>query len=451
MRGRCVLALAIALALGLAAGSGPAAAQGYAGAPEKAAGAGTGKGDGQPEKPKKAWGKRDKKKLGKSQTVRERTGKRLNAAYEHVQAERWAEAEAEIGRLRVPSLNPLERANYHQIYAFIESGKKNPAGARKHLEQALAANALSPKDQAQTHRQIASLFLGESKWSEAVENLKQFIAIAETPDPSAYYLLALAYYQMEDLDNARMAAEKAIELGNPPQEGAFQLLLAIRLTKREYAEAEPVLLELVQRYPKKLYWTQLSTLYGAQGDYEKALVYLELANVQGFLTEDEEVRRLTQLLLARDLPYPAAQLLEKAFEQKRIKDDANAYELLSTAWIQARDFDKALPPLRKAAELSTDGKLMIRLAQVHLQREELDQAESALRNALEKGGLPSPGDAQLLMGIALFGQNRPEQALTWFGRAREQAVTREEAEIWVKHVQQQLPTLAASGATEASN
>jgi tetratricopeptide (TPR) repeat protein len=169
------------------------------------------------------------------------------------------------------------------------------------------------------------------------------------------------------------------------------------------------------------------------------------------LTEDEEVRRLTQLLLARDIPYPAAQLLEKALQEKRIRDDANAFELLSTAWIQARDFDKALPPLAKAAELSDNGKLYVRLAQVYLQRDEFDEAAAALRKAMDKGGLQSPGDAQLLMGIVLFGQGKPEQALTWFARASEHADTREEAVIWVKHVQQQLPTLASTGAAEAAN
>jgi len=440
VRRRCVLALA--LALGLAAWSGPASAQGYAGAPEAPAGAGAGKGDGQPEKAKKTWGKRAEKKLGKTQTVRERSGKRLNAAYEQIQAERWDLAEAELGKLRVGSLNALERAKYHQIYALVANGKKDPAGARQHLEQALAENALSPEDHAQTRYQIAGLFLGESKWAEAVEHLNQWFAVTDNPTPAAYYILALAHYQLEDLDASRKAAEKAIEIGNPPQEGPLQLLLAIRLTNREYAEAGPVLLELVQRYPKKIYWVQLSTLYGAQGDYEKALVYLELAHLQGMLTDDEEVRRLTQLLLARDLPYPAAQLLEKALQEKQLREDANSFELLSTAWIQARDFDKALAPLEKAAELSTDGKLYIRLAQVHLQREELEQAEVALRNALEKGGLPSPGDAQLLMGIALFGQNRSHDALSWFTRAREHEQTREEAETWLKHIQQQI---AASG------
>jgi tetratricopeptide (TPR) repeat protein len=140
------------------------------------------------------------------------------------------------------------------------------------------------------------------------------------------------------------------------------------------------------------------------------------------------------------MPYPAAQLLEKALEENRLlQDDANAFELLSTAWIQARDFDKALPPLKRAAELSSDGKLYIRLAQVHLQREELDAAEAALRSAFDKGGLPSLGDAQLLMGITLFGQQRPDQAVRWFSQAREHAQTREEAEIWLRHVEQQAP------------
>jgi tetratricopeptide (TPR) repeat protein len=442
VRGRLpALALCAALALSPLAPGRAARAQGY-GAPEAQAGAPAAP---QPEekaqeekKPERRWGKREAKKWGKPQTVRERTGKRLNAAMEHIQAERYDEAAAELGKLRVKNLNPFERAKYHQIHALVANGKRDPSAARAHLQQALAQDALSPEDQAQLRYQIAGLFLGESKWAEAVEHLKQWFAVTETPTPTAYYLLALAYYQLEDLDAALEPARKAVELGDPPQEGALQLLLAIRLTRQHYAEAEPILLELVQRYPKKVYWMQMSTLYGARGDYEKALVFLELADHQGLLTQDEEVRRLAQLLLARDLPHPAAQVLEKAFAEQRIQGDSNSYELLSTAWIQARDFEKALEPLRHAAELASDGKLSIRLAQVHLQREEWDAAEAALRRALEKGGLPSAGDAQILMGIALFSRKRPEEAASWFARAREHADTREEAEIWLKHIEQQM-------------
>ncbi len=435
---RALPALAACVALSLLAPSGAALAQGYGGEAEAQAGAPAGAQEQEEEKPERRWGRKDAEKSGKTQTVRERTGKRLNKAMEHIQAERYAEAEAELGKLRVRGLNGFERAKYHQIHALVANGRRDPQAAREHLQHALAEDALSPEDQAQVRYQIAGLFLGEEKWAEAVDHLKQWFAVTEAPTPTAYYLLALAYYQMEDLDAALEPARRAVDLGDPPQEGALQLLLAIRLTRQLYAEAEPIMLELVRRYPKKIYWVQMSTLYGAQGDYEKALVFLQLADRQGMLTEDEEVRRLAQLMLARDLPHPAAQLLERAFAEKRIEEDSNSFELLSTAWIQARDFDKALEPLRRAAELAPDGKLSIRLAQVHLQREEWDDAESAVRRALEKGGLPSPGDAQILMGITFFSQKRPQEAQSWFARAREHAETREEADIWLQHIEQQM-------------
>jgi Tfp pilus assembly protein PilF len=73
-----------------------------------------------------------------------------------------------------------------------------------------------------------------------------------------------------------------------------------------------------------------------------------------------------------------------------------------------------------------------------------------VRRALEKGGLPSPGDAQVLMGIIFFSQKQPEQALTWFARAREHPQTREEAGIWIDHIHQQMPTLASASSQEAS-
>jgi tetratricopeptide (TPR) repeat protein len=443
------LACAAALTCSLLLDGGPADAQGYGGAPEAQGGAPADKKE-EAKEPERRWGKKEKKKWGKTQTVRERTGKRLNTTMEHIQGERFDEAEAELKKIRVRSLNGFERAKYHQIYALIANGRRDPAAARQHLELALAEGSFEPADQAQLRYQIAGLFLGESKWAEAVDHLQKWFAETEAPTPTAYYLLALAYYQMEKLDAALEPAQKAVELGDPPQEGALQLLLAIRLTQQQYAEAVPIMLDLVQRYPKKIYWVQMSTLYGAQGDYEKALVFLQLANRQGMLTEDEEVRRLAQLMLARDLPHPAAMLLEQAFAEKRLAEDTNSFELLSTAWIQARDFEKALAPLERAAELATDGKLSIRLAQVHLQREEWPEAEAAVRRALEKGGLPSPGDAQVLMGIVFFSQKRPEEALGWFRRALDHKETREEAEIWIAHIQQQLPTLAAAGATDTT-
>ena len=391
------------------------------------------------------WGRRDDSEKGggwgKALSVRERAGRRIAEAYEHYQADRFEEAEAALNKLRPDSLNELERAKYHQIYALVAYGRKDVDGAREHLRKALAENVLEPDEQAQIHYQIAQLYLQEERWQDVVKELEAWFALLEQPPAHGYYMMALAHYQNQDLKSALGPAQKAVDTTDQAQESWLQLLLAIRLTNREYKEAEPILRKLVTRYPdKKVYWMQLSTLYGALGDFDKALIYLQLSNHKGILTEDSEQRRLAQIELAQELPYLAAQFLTKSLEAKTLEANANAYELLSTAWIQARDFDKALEPLERAAELSDSGKLYIRLAQVHLQREEWSQAEAALREALDKGGLDNIGEPQLLMGITFYSQKRPDQALPWFAKARAHAETREEAETWVKHIEQQLPS-----------
>ena len=63
---------------------------------------------------------------------------------------------------------------------------------------------------------------------------------------------------------------------------------------------------------------------------------------------------------------------------------------------------------------------------------------AALRQALEKGNLANTGDAQLLMGIANYSQKRPQQALTWFARARKHEETRDEANNWLEYIQREL-------------
>jgi len=455
---RIAILFGVALALALGAPGGAALAQGYGGgAPAgPSGGAPTPGAEKKDEKPRKSWSKKEKKGMGKSQVVRERTGKRLLAAQELFQANQFAQAEAELGKLRLRGLNTFERARTHQMYAAIAAAQLKPQKAREHFQQALAEDALPPAEQASVRYQIAQLYLGESKWPEAIENLKQWFAVAEEKPAGGYYLLALAYYQMGEIDQAADPAQQAVDLTQTPQEAWLQLLLAIRLTKASNAEdeaqraqlykaAEPVMTELLRRYPKKLYWTQMSTLYGAQEDYDKALVYLELAKLQGMLDQDEDLRRVAQLMLARDLPYPAAQLLEEGFAKGQLREDSGSFELLSTAWIQARDFDRALGPLQKAAELSSDGKLSIRLAQLYLQREEWKEAEAALRRGIDKGGLSSPADAQILMGIVIFSAGRLDESLGWFARAREHPETRDEAVSWIQHIEQQRLAAQAAG------
>src|SRR5690606_38163716 len=168
----------------------------------------------------------------------------------------------------------------------------------------------------QARYQLAQLWMQEEDWSEGAKALESWLATATNPSSSAYYLLAIAYYQLEQMDNALEPARKAVELaGEQPQEGWLQLLSALLMQREDYPAAIEVIKRTLNLYPgRKQYWTQLSSVYSAVEDFQNALVVLELANQAGLLTEGTDLRRLADMYMLREMPIRAATLLQESID-----------------------------------------------------------------------------------------------------------------------------------------
>ncbi len=373
--------------------------------------------------------------------VKPRTAKAFREAREQIDAQRYAEAEAELGRLRLDKLSPHERAQAHRLYGYVAYGKEENDAAIEYLRKALAEeDALQPRDRADVLFQIAQIQAAKMRWRDVIATLETWFQTVERPNSVGYFMMALSYFQLQDLDAALLPAKKAVEIAKVPQQAWLQLLLAIHLTQQDYAAAEPVLDQMIALYPNsgKDYWLQLSALHGVIGDDPRALGVLEIAYRKGLLTEDRDVRRLLQFMLARGVPYRAAQVFEKEMAEQRFQEDAEALELLSISWILAREPSKALEPLSRAAELAAKGELYVRLAQIHLLEEEWEEAVAVLRKALAKGGLADPGTVQLMLGIAYYNEQKLQEARSWFAQAQRSGATRAQAETWLQHVDREI-------------
>jgi tetratricopeptide (TPR) repeat protein len=365
----------------------------------------------------------------------ETTGKRMNEAIEFLNAGKHDAAAEVLKKLNVAKLSPYEQSRLAQIQASIAHAKEDFDGARKYLQQAIAAGGLNEVEMVQIKYQIAQLYMAEERWKEGAAALEEWFKSAPSPNSSAYYLLAVAYYQMEDFNRALPPAQKAIEISEKPQESWLQLLLAIYLQKEDYKSAIPILQKMIAASPdKKAYWMQLSSVYGQLENYQMSLAILELAHAAGLLTDDSEFRRLSDLLVFSDIPYRGARVLEDAIAQKKVTIDSKVYEKLANAWISAREYDKSIAPLRRAAEMSGNGELFVRLGEVEVQRREWDAAADAIRQGLDKGGLKDPGNAQLLMGITLYNKNQHGPARDWFVRASQSQKHRQVAQSYIQAI-----------------
>lgn len=376
----------------------------------------------------------ERKEVIADNPVRPRTAERISDALAHLEQDELAAARQELERIDPSLLNPYEAAVIYRLIAYAAFGLNDYPAAIAAFQAAVDQEALELGDETSVRFNIAQLQASQGEWNEVVDALNQWFRYVEKPNPLAYYLLAIAYFQLDETDLALVPARKAVELSEEPREGWLQLLSALYTQKQDYANALPVLEELVTLFPKKQYWTQLSLIYAARESYENSLTVQQLAYTQGLLTEGEELLRLARSYLYHELPYDAAKVLSKGLADGRIAAEVETLELLANSWISAREYERALAPLEKAAELSENGKLFVRLGRVYIQRERWSEAAQYLERALEKGGLDEPGEAEILIGISLYSDGHPGAARSWFARAREHEPSRAEAETWLQHL-----------------
>jgi tetratricopeptide (TPR) repeat protein len=366
------------------------------------------------------------------------TGKRLNEAIEFLNAEKFADAKAVLLKLNRDKLSPYELSRVEQMFASISNAENDYEGARRHLEAAVNSGGMNDEEIQQAKFQIAQLYIVQERWQEGLNSLKQWFTTATNPNSSAYYLLAVCYYQVNDHKAAIVPAQKAVDMAESPQTSWLELLLALRLENEEYEKSVPLLERLIAQHPeRKTYWVQLSGVQRQLERYEYSLAALQIAYYGGLIDSESDLRTLTELQVFRDIPYRGAKLTEKLLAEKKLPDDEKTNERLSQAWTAAREYEKAIPPLEKAAAQNPKGDLYVRAAQLRIQLEDWEGAAAALRRALQKGGLRDTGGTQLLMGISLYNLKKNNEAVTWFERARADAKVRNQAEGWIRHIKQQ--------------
>lgn len=372
----------------------------------------------------------------KAVVVGEWAFERLDRAQKALSEENYDETLAVLEEMKKNKrLNEHEQALMWQTYGYVYSSQEDYQQAAGAFEKCLETGGLPAQSELNTRYNLAQLYLMLERYDEAVPMLQEWFDQVENPAPSAYYALAVAYVQTGDREKAFRYAKEAVIKSDAPKEPWLQLLLGFYLENADYEKSVGLLEQLVARFPRKLYWVQLSAAYSALDRGSEALAVLELAYMQGLLTEEGELVHLAQLYFYNGVPFEAARVLNKGLEDGTISGDSEAYHLLANAWLYARERDNALSPLERAAMLSEKGELYVSLAHVRLEREEWVKAAAALHAAFRKGQLGDPGSAHLMLGIANANAHKWEAAEESLQKAKSFEKTEQAAEHWLARVE----------------
>jgi predicted Zn-dependent protease len=364
--------------------------------------------------------------------------KKLNEAHELIAKGKLDSAMDTLETLSRKRLNDHEKSLVLQAKSHIFAAREKYAEAAKVLEECLALNALPAATLHQSRYNLGQLFLATKKPEKAVQVLQAWIKDVKNPHPSALYTMAVAYTQAKQPNVAVGYAQRAVDGGPNPQDAWLQLALSLRFELKQYSQIPRLLKALLNRHPKKKqYWLQLASAYEELGDSKRALAVMELAYGGGVLERPEEITNLVQRLIANKAPAKGARILKAEMASKRVPENSDTLKLLANAWLHARERKEALESLTRLAKSDSTGKTYLRIAQVNVEMERWEDAARAVRSAVAKGGLDSPGQAHLLLGTVLANQEQFDAARRAFSEASKFRETERSAKQWLGYLDKQ--------------
>ena len=333
-----------------------------------------------------------------------------------------------------------EKAVAIQTSGYIYAGKEDYEATIGAFERAIATGDLPPRVVSDLTYGLAQLHLAKERPRKSLQLMEQWFAAQEKePGGDPYALKAQIHLILDELRAAEQAIKKALSKEEEPKQQWTRILLSVLLQEERYGEARPILEDAVQIWPGvKAFWEQLTAIYYHFEEEDLAFVARRAMYVQDMLVSTKELSSMAQLYLYHDVPIKAAEILQSGMDGDRIEKTGKNYELLARAYMQAREWDKAIAPLTRAAEMSDEGKFYVQLAQSYVQGEKWGLAESALVKALNKGGLDDEADSWLLLGIARTRLEKYDAAIKAFRKAGDDDDVAKDAFRWIRSIERRL-------------
>ena len=380
---------------------------------------------------------RDKQKTKQAQAVSKEVYDKITQAQEAVDEDKLDSALRILQALnRSDKLTEYERQNVLNYLGYVHYNKGDVTAAIRTYEEMLRIPSLEEQIRKQTVYTLAQLSTMEELYVKAIRLLEEWFVLEINPASAPYILYAQNLYQENRYSDMIKPIETAMEVAKkrqkPVKEDWYVLLNFAYFQQEDYRKVRDIQKILLVNWPKKRYWFSLAGAYTELGEENNLFASYDAAHTQELLERESELVTMAQLYMQHEVPYKAGTLLEAEMESGRVKRNAKNYRLLSQAWQLAQEDEKSIPALKEAARLSDEGELDLRLGNAYLNLGRYGECVSSVQAGLRKGGIKSPDNAQISLGMCLYNQQKYTASINAFREARK---TRRSARIsnqWIK-------------------
>ncbi len=367
----------------------------------------------------------------------------LQQAQELIEAKQYGDGLARLQKLRESrDLSVYETAQIWNLTGYAYYLQENYRRAAKSYENVIAQGDLPEAMVQSTLKTLSQLYFTIENYAKALATVDRLILVVSAPSPDVYMLKGQAHFQLQQYRQAlapiKTAIDKYREQGRRPRENWLLLLRVCYYELSDFKNMIAILKQLIALYPKQTYVLTLAGVYSELGDTKKQLALTEALYEAGLIKGTHHLVNLANLYLVHNVPYKAAKILQREVDGGRVESTERNLRLLSQAWYQARENEKAIPPLARAAGMSDKGELFVRLAQSYINLDRWPEAADAVRKGLSKGGVKRSDIANIMLGMALFNQRHLALARAAFKLASTDKRSAKAARQWLAYVDSEL-------------
>ncbi len=283
-------------------------------------------------------------------------------------------------------LTAYEKAVIHQMQgtSLYALNKFGPAIAA--LEKAVASGGLDAKARNDLEVKIAQLLIVNGRSREGAEKLEKYLAAGGAFKPDYAQLLTQAWIDVKSHERALPWAQKWFEAASPKERKHYDLLNFLYNKLGQSGRQATLVKDMIQRWPQdKDLWTAWISLLSHAGQDDDAFAVSKLLYLGGAVTTEAEILKVVQYYSYYDMPYEAAQILEKEMNAGRVSQAPETLLQLATLFRQAREYGRAIPVLEAVTQLQANAKSYAQLGEALYNEGECQRAEAAFKQGIDRG------------------------------------------------------------------
>jgi uncharacterized protein HemY len=331
--------------------------------------------------------------------------------------------------------NATEKEYALKVQLAAAYGVQNWADAGSAAEALIASDATPAGEKNNYRRMLGQLAEQQRQYDKAIQYTQEAMKGGATPKD--YELLFRVYAIKGDCTNALANLDKAIA-GKQPDEAQLKAKNSCLFKAGKNDERLPIAMDLLQRFPKKPYFTDvIGILQGQKLDDRAMLNAYRYGFDKDLLERDVDYIAYADAALSAGGSAEAQRALDKGQKAgvfKKLDPNSKGARLIqSTAKISADDKAK-LPQLDKEARAGKNGESDVAVGLAYFGNGQYPQAVEALQRGLSPdrvARVKRPDDANMLLGIALLKTGKKADAEKAFNTAKADPRMAKAAALWL--------------------